>query len=303
MGEILGPLWLGAEIIAIAAGIGAGCEMAIKPKPREAVRRLIQPLAKVDLWQIADSFIQFFDCLFEPSSTGRPRIWRSVLASCFALTITSLYWWHHYPERVRTTIELLMNSGNDWLIPFSARVGVVFVASSAVTINIIGDIFSMWETRWVLGRLANTKSAVRTFALVIADIIASFFIYLLGAFVSFGLFEVMLGGSASAYLFVVRYFLLHILDFNNLLFRSYGTVEMDIFVVFLYTSMITSVWIWLFVIGIKTISLVQVTLRSFARLFDLDKRPVAFVMLTGGVVLGVLSVSVGWMGVLTESWR
>lgn len=292
MWNVLVPIWLGVQIMGIATGLGAILEKAIKPEPRETVRRLIQPLTKRDLRAIADSFIQCFDSLFEPSRTGLPRLRRSILASCLALAIISTYWWLYFPERVRSTITFLIHSEDAGWFSFPAWAGITTVASFAIIINIIGDIFSMWETRFVLGRLANRQSLVGQVTLLIGDIIATIAIYFVGLLISAFLLEWITQGSIDEPFSLFTGLLLML--FDMLLFKQENIFGTDLLIIFLYTSMFTSIWLWLFMLGIKFIHFQQMFLRPFARVLDWNNYPIIFVGIAAGALTGTVAVIVGW---------
>ena len=112
-------------------------------------------------------FLAMFDRLFDPKGEGRPRFWRSALTSMLVLTMLSVAWAVLLPERAGPAVDSIRSS---WLV-------VVVAFGFGVAINVVGDFFSLWESRFVIGRMATAPGAIRKAAFLLLDLIATVAIY------------------------------------------------------------------------------------------------------------------------------
>lgn len=281
---------------------------------REKLRRVVPEGNLVSL------FLLFFNRLFDPNGTGRPRFWRSVLASCLVLTIVSIAWAIREHERAGHVSTSLMNLSETCLaLPKWTSFILPFICASMI--NFIGDFLSLWETRFVIGHMANAQGRARQAVFLLLDIVATVLIYgiflALGAFLMFWVFfcsaqarelslECLAGlckitelekfSNSSGPAGIIAGILGFVFStFSRLIFDAglffSSTEPTDLFAIFFYTTFFTSVWLWAFILGIKLGSL-----RAWLGYKpDVDKYPVASAMLIGGVLSGLLITVVGYV--------
>ena len=140
-----------------------------------------------------------------------------------------------------------------------------FVCIFAVSINLVGDYLSLWETRIIIGRMGDyrlmgqkSKSKCRSVCRVsflLIDLIASVLIFfstlLLGLLLSSPIMianeslsaeDVFLFVSVS-FQWIVEYFLEGGITF------SHSDPSFDPITIFFYTTLFTSIWAWAFMCG------------------------------------------------------
>ena len=157
--DLFSPIYIGAGFAASCLAFGYFWDSGDKLRGefRDKVRKKLKHTLLKD--NLASLFISFFDCLFISNETGRPRLWRSVSASCLVLTIILCIWAFCWPERAESAfgsifepdpLAELYPAALDWP-------DWIAVVATGVGINLIGDIFSLWETRFVMGHMAEDR--------------------------------------------------------------------------------------------------------------------------------------------------
>lgn len=281
------PFFSALKVFADIATLGFAWDKLLKPDRKISVRNLMQSMATGNIQEIAESFIRCFDAIFDPSDIGRPSIWRSMLMSCLMMAFTLVCWWQFSPERFWDIIRLLVveKFENGYTIYWG---GVLIITIFGIIINIIGDVFSIWETRFVLGKLASSESTYKQMVLLVLDLIASVFIFCVCLLIATSIFMLLWDFEISLD-FVMRIWM----EFVNILEMSilnFPTDEgADFISVFFLTTMCTSVWVWLFIIGVKC----SFIIRWISRYFDYRDYPVAFAMFSAGMTVSILIILIG----------
>lgn len=207
---------------------------------REALSNKLQRM-KVDTseanWPL--SFARMFDRIFGDRYLSLKCFGRSCLASALAVLLLS-------------ALNLSLYPGQYELFDAEQVLVIVFIA---VSFNFIPDYISLVETRWIVRVLTRHNfSGAIIFAILIADLIVTIF-----------LFFVVGGGFVFSLIVLVRHFAPTLypaldLSFADLIVRIYDTLILHgiyliptgapfSFGVFLYSTLFTSAWIWLFVAG------------------------------------------------------
>ena len=227
-------------------------------------------------------FMAIFDTVFCPFSSGRPSISRSLFASAIATFVIAILWFVFQQPNLG---DLFAES--DRLLGIS-----VFLISLSVTTNLLGDHFSYWETRLIIKRMAKSRSTKKHVMYILVDFIFSTLIFVLGLTLGAILF------LAIGSVFIPDYStetigeaFSQMPDLLEIAIFSGGFVflaehEMaNIFGIFYFTTLTTSMWIWIFRIGIA--------LWWFLRLltgFHVQNHPVGAIMTMGGALWGVVVV-------------
>ena len=166
-----GPIAAGAAVFGAVGGFGYFIDNKLDEGLRRKVRDKLMrvPLegdaAGDDNWPTL--FLYMFDRLFDPKENGRPRVWRSALASLLVLTTLLVVWAVLLPERATAVVGWIESN---WLRVF-------FFIGFGAAINIVGDFFSLWESRLVIGRMAAAPGAIRKAAFLLLDLIATVAIF------------------------------------------------------------------------------------------------------------------------------
>ena len=114
--------------------------------------------------------------MYSPSSV-RPAFFRCAKFSCLVF-ISILCLWTilssaFFPETM-TSIKISIDRTEDIRTPFDLA-WILFIVVFAI--NIIGDYFSIWETRIILSKLRDSHSLIQMVALWVVDVIASILIF------------------------------------------------------------------------------------------------------------------------------
>lgn len=226
-------------------------------------------------------FIEMFDGLFNPADAWRPRFWRSSLASVTIFCILFLMW-------------ALSNFGIVFGETSPPVLLLLLVLIFGIPINIIGDYFSLWETRYVLGKMATATGNVQRVFLFTIDIIASVFVYLAG----------FLGGTYCTWIVLGWIFGIQSLEdtvafvvdilselFLAGIFLSHSSMYMNLFGIFFLTSLFTSLWLWSFLLGLAGWPLFS----RFNLWFDVRQNPAWTAMTIGGMVMGLAIMVIGFV--------
>ena len=307
----------------IAVGFAAGCSAfgyfwdqgeRLQKTFREAVRKKLRGVLVPD--NLASLFLRFFDDLFCTSATGRPNLARSMVASGLVLVTVTVGWACVWPSRAMDTLS----AGGRYIWLF------------VVAINLLGDMLSIWATRIAMSGMARTRRIVMQGGWLVLDFLITVAIYcgglVLGALLIVGsdaalaFFDVVasrfqlsngpddLGGTAPVLTipsiprpmpsldalvdtpsFVMLLASDTLISQGGLLFC--GRSDLDYFAICFYTTMFTSVWVWIFLVGIRCWPLFVGLTRN---VIDVDRHPVGAAMTIGGMVGGMAIASLMYIG-------
>ena len=249
-------------------------------------KQTYQLLDKASRTNWPEVFISLFDRMFSSGDSGRPAFWRSALASCIAFSAVTVIF---VINRISINGEIFGDVGISWSL-------LVLLFPYVVAVNVVGDHFSLWQTRFVLGLMIERRSSRSRLFLLVLDAVASALIYFFSVIAGSALFLgilVLAGGQMS--FFEEGSWMYHFLSltgevFSELLQNGGLTFSNpdnfgNFFGILLYTTLVTSVWIWAFLVGI-------IILPIFFRLwnvFKVKENPVGAAMCTGGVAIGLLT--------------
>ena len=265
------------SFVSVCATFGYKWNDRLNPQTRQSIRRRLQ-----DAFQpkknMAALFIPFFDRVFNTSIRRRPSIMRSVVASSISLSVVVVVWTF---RSASSNFSL-----EDLIDEFSDLLSAVGLAVLAVGMNVFTDFLSLWETRLVLCRMAAARRKVQVAICLLLDLFLSLLTYACGLFlvsiitqffVSFlDASSVTMGGAVDAWWQEVS------LLVGNKGWMLCGGSRGDIIGIFLYTTLLTSIWVWVFMLGISLWPL----LRRVMGWLDSDRQPVGVVMTLGGLTIG-----------------
>ena len=276
------PTWL-YPIIAGAAIFGAFSRFGyfldegnkITPSYRQNVRDLLN---RINHSSWPGYFLTLHDIVFCPSPRRWPRISRSLIASTIALFVVLVIWIVAQFSDLRSFIENKIAS---------TAALILLTISYALPFNLLGDLFSDWETRVIIDRMVQTQSTKKRALLLLFDLGASIGVFLVGLI--FGTLFLManarlLGWSASdaSYFDDVLQYIERIILNGGWLFLD--GIEFNVFGVFFVTTLLTSVWIWVFFIGI----MLWPFLAFLTRFLNSEAYPIGAAMTIGGGFVGLL---------------
>jgi hypothetical protein len=223
--------------------------------------------ARVDA--LPRAFIEWFDRLFRSRAVRvagvelhLPRFGRSALASFLALVAAFVVWLANkggfsQPPGPGTNISLLL----------------VMYGGATVVTNIIPDYLSLVESRFVLGKMSETRSLLGKFAWLAVDVVATAAI-VFGFLWGSGLLLLPIVPEPSLYavgcLTTDNFTFARMLDIAiaGLTFSTPpGTINYDVSGIYIYSSFFTSFWVWLYLGSsvLVRVAAVVPTLRAFLR--------------------------------------
>lgn len=245
------------------------------PLSPEANKQLASSLRMSALRGLPSSFKEMFECVFGKDHLSRQCLTRSALSSLAAFILL--------------TIVLATRS---WDGSFTRYEGeqVLMAVIAFFTINIAIDYLSLWETRAVIKRLAQTSSPARFILLVFFDLFMSAAVFLILAtplafFLDRALSD-LFGFSSTGKPYDILNSIRFIQDFWLLDSWEANTV------VNFYTTFVTSAWLWIHVAS----TLIAKGLRSRAihapiNFLDWDNRPLQSLGVVGAFLLTCCAIS------------
>lgn len=249
--------------------------------------------ARVDA--LPKAFIEWFDRLFRSRAVRvagvelhLPAFGRSALASFLALVAAFVVWLANkggfsQPPSQGTNVSLLL----------------VMYGGATVVTNIIPDYLSLVESRFVLGKMSETRSLLGKLAWLAIDILASaaiVFCFLWGS----GLLLLPFVPEPSLYavgcLTADNFTFARMLDITlaGLTFSTPpGTINYDVSGIYIYSSFFTSFWVWLYLGSSVLVRVAAVVpgLRAFLRrACRVEDYPLRVLAVAAGIVALALSL-------------
>ena len=235
--------------------------------------------ATFDNRDVSNLFRITFDHVFDTRKYGRPRIIRSFLASYLFFVFLAIGWAIIYRDRV-SIIDGWEN--------LTAILVFIFV------VNPIGDFFSLWQTRIVVGYLAESQKERYILPLLVADIVFTILVFVIAATLwrrLLGIFIYLLGYQTGGMFYLKELYRRYTFTCTGtgMVFTD-ATTYNDIVFLILFTTMLTSIWLWVFVIGTllwSTFASIHqwVTIGWIHRFLNVEKYPVSIAMALGSLVI------------------
>ena len=269
----------------VPIGFAIDKSQLLREGPRKRVAKRIEDTIKQGNGFIK-LFLYFFDSFLKPSRTGRPHVVRSLLASCITLIILSTIWMLFYPERVMALLNLVPDLADPpWLF-----VPTMLIIS--ISVNFVGDFFSLWESRFVMGYMTKVRWRFQVILLLL-DIASTILIFYGGMVLALNI-TLLISDSTLLEIYPNRLsaiaeflYQMHIKLFvDGAIFFCGQNEHLDIINIIFYTTLFSSVWLWIFLIGVKTWPLI----RCVGKVIDICRYPLTSIMLFGSTFLGLLII-------------
>jgi serine/threonine protein kinase len=228
------------------------------------------------------TFTDLFDAVFTENHLSWTCFWRSALTSVSVIVLLILAFTGF------GLIDLLSTSGTPAEAFGVAGGGILLI----LAYNTFIDYASLFETRWVLGKMSRTRWAPFRLGYLALDLVLTALCVILPV----SLFQIFFSGVMEGYSvlsfdFWNRLFALLILMGDWFVsFRSSGGDQW--LSIMLFSTLFTSVWVWLYVVSgllIKAVQPILGALDWLKQLIDIESRPAEAM----GFLLAVL-VSIGF---------
>jgi len=282
----------GGSIVAVVVGVAKAFEWfdgMVSDAGRQALSNQLKNAPsdeRIDSW--ATVFPRLIDRIFGERALSWKFFFRSCMASYIAvLSLTFLY------SRVHHQIFSLGSSAPIEAPTIIASVGATMLLASVM--NVLPDYASLLVSRTIVRKMAIKPTASRILGFVILDTVLSIAVFYVGLRICVVILDFKFNPP------------FHWSSFYNSSVMSTGDLW-DIFTltdsigVFLYSSLFTSVWVWLYVVSIFAIRLLHGVRTIWAKVtpyLDIEKKPLVAIGRVAGLFAGAgYAVLLGfiWIG-------
>ena len=266
------------------------CRKLDEHMPQELTKKALKVLNRSADTESSLAFFLFrFDKLFCSPGTQFPMFWRCARFSCLVFSAVVCSWVilaaAFAPHDLKIFVDKIFYSSNDYFIPLSPIQNILIMVSFVLGINVIGDYFSLLETRYMLGKIHASKSLPIAAFLWCCDIVLSLILFCI--FFIVGYFILYVSGAiwyaepfnSSVY---THYVYMPVSMLQQRWIYTFGEPGDVIFSVCLYTTMSTTVWA-----GLATLEVKWHLLLRIVREFPLTKKSPF-----GAVTLAVIALIV-----------
>ena len=290
--EYLGPLITALTVFTAIAGFGYYFDNKITQEYRNLLLYILDIVFPDDKYGIKEKnnwpflLIFLFDFIFNTNKENeRPAFWRSIAVSSSIFSIILIVWIINPSGRAHDVYQI------EFVERFNAYgVGQVVLVSVAILafmifINGIGDFFSLWASRIFIGRMAKSPTKRTRAIILMLDAIVSVLIFVVGvslALIFSGITPVSEKTLLVKFSDTFGGFFLE----NGILFAN-NEPQFDLLCVMFYTTLVTSIWVWAFLIGMG----LWRGLKFVRKILDAKKHPLGTLMTLGAVPIA-LSVAV-----------
>lgn len=250
---IIGGIWL----------LFSKAEDLVKPEIKTDISNWLRNLnleGKLANWPTA--FVAVFDGIFGKKHFSWRCFSRSCIASILAVLMLTIFWWALNPE---VFYAYFLNED------FTETLGMYIFIS--FVFNLIPDYFSLFETRYIIGKLRNVNSTTKIIVFLVIDIVATAFIFFAGVAISIFIVNRIAGDPMYMYLDT----LLGVVEMIEAgLTMSTFADKVPNMGVWFYSTFFTSVWIYLYVISgmiVKAGSFIGILASCIRKIFDIDNKP------------------------------
>ncbi|MCH7889052.1 MAG: hypothetical protein IIA00_07215 [Proteobacteria bacterium] len=287
MPDGLGPLIAGISTVGAVGGFGYFIDGKLSDEFRDRVRDKLNRVSGADdTWPAL--FLIMFDRLFVPGQRRRPSFKRSAAVSINILAFLLILWVVFLPQRLDFLLdEMRRELGTEYDVG-TALPAFFFLG---VMINLIADYFSLWESRFVLGRMTTKGGAVNNAVYLLVDFVATVVIFALAVSLAFFVIDVFSKADELVFRIFAKTAAVFKMFINGGLLFSHDVVFTDLIAAYLYTTLFTSVWVWIFMLG----GVFWPLFSWLSKVLAVDKYPVGSVMAIGGVFLGLIITAAGYV--------
>jgi len=244
------------------------------------------PESEFDIWP--NALAHLIDRVFGTRAISRRFITRSCLASLLAMTLLLLL------LLLVGGREAVTGAFTDGSPNVEQLFGFLFFLAPSGVVNLAADYFSLLVSRAVIRSMAVNKSSRKTAALLVLDLALSFVFATLGIFLGSVLLHKLFDpdpGVWSEALGAMRNFFRG-LDSHGKLSPWHIPFYSDArwpYGIFFYSAFLTSVWVWLYVVGGLVIKALKNMFKGWTRLtpfLDLETKPLTAIGRVAAVLVG-----------------
>lgn len=241
-----------------------------------------------------NTFIEIFDRVFTKKHLSFKCFFRSTLASYVSAIIIFIIYIIINPKFFSDLIDGADSIEN---IAEFARSGIVAI----LFFNMFPDYISLLETRFILKKIKQSVTTAKIIALLFMDLLFT----TLSIFVPWFIFTVILTEIAKAFAGMFNTdvsststsVITYLKDTFDLFISScMFTGEVGVLGVVIYTTYLTSVWIWLYVMsGIlikKIITPALISVDLIKNKIDIDNKPLESIGFISNVIVSVIFIAV-----------
>lgn len=210
-------------------------------------------------WPLA--FRDIFERVFGAKHFSLRSFGMSLVSSVFFLVVMHLIWATLHP----TNAALFFGEG----VQSFAEILIL-----GTLLNFLPDFISLFETRLILRRMARANSTLTILALIVIDVVLTGAIFIASYTLAFYALYVLAGVFAGLDLSGHWRFLKTGVFFDS---PGWGTADEISMGPYIYTTFLTSVWIWLYVLSAsvaKVFRFADRTVGIFRLVLDFKEKPI-----------------------------
>lgn len=240
---------------------------------REVSKWLNSKHPNIDTIGWTSKFPDIFDSVFGKKHFSFHCFFKSSIASMFIVIVFALGWCAFSPKELVRFLSAYRDKTFLMML-----YGILFY-------NIIADYFSLLETRYIITLMSQTKSIIKICSLLFIDFIASIFIF--SFFLSLNSVTLLMfvklpplvpPEAGKLYMLLENSYdnFIYILQGGVLLFNDFRPLPYPPIGIFVYSSLFTSIWIWIYFVSISLLKMNKYLIRSlmfFKRFLDIDNKP------------------------------
>ena len=265
-------------VLLTLCGFGFFLDKIVRP----GVKKTIYNRMNRAIFEESDSSVLFknmFDYVFRVRTLGRPALNRSLFASYVVFFSISAIWAISYPERL-----------DDLPSTWESLIAVLFFV---LLLNPIGDFLSLWQTRLVVAWMAKLQTNWSFFLLLVSDLILTILVF--GAAAVLWQFLLPLYTSLLGYITGDLFYIKELYcrytftcDGSGMIFVGAATIH-DLIFILLCTTMLTSIWLWTFVIGV----LLWPMFKWLNHFIKVENYPMGTAMIIGALIVSPILFFIG----------
>ena len=265
-------------------GVGLTWDKILRDKVTRSVACRLKRTV-FDNHDASNLFESIFDRVFDTQKYRRPRLTRSFCASYLVFLVLAVVWIIVHPERI-----------ND--IP-SQWETLSAVLAFILVLNPIGDFFSLWQTRVIIGYLACVQRIRYFISLLFVDLVLTIIAFVITATLwkmALEAFISLLGYQTGGMFYLRELYCVYTLrcDGSGMLYSEALTFN-SLVVIILFTTMLTSIWLWVFFVGILLWSILgsihrMVSFGWIHRMVNVEKYPITTIMALGGLPISPILI-------------
>lgn len=273
LGFQAGPLFTFLTFVVVCSRFGYFIDNKVSLEYRELVRESIKRAVPQNKMDFTALFLPIFDKILLTSTAKRPGLLRSITVSASILMLVGFVW-------ILTSSSF--DKSFESFISYPWKNIVIFLVLGTA-INVIGDYLSLWESRILIGLLPYVNLLCKPLVILL-DLMFTVICFLISCLAGLYILNWLPGFYANV---PDALSLLRIVLLEGIFFPQDIRLEVHLLAIYFWTTLFTSVWLWIFVVG----SVLWPFIGWARRVLDIEKYPIGSVMTVGSILVGMAGLA------------